>query len=263
MEFLDQKENQLILPSYPQRIISLVPSLTELLFDLGLDNEVIGVTDYCTLPAEKVRHRTRIGSPKQFNFMIIDNLKPDLLIGNKEENYPSGIARLQEKYPVWLSDITSLEDMLQAIIGIGRITNCDENADRINQEVCESLNNLPIFKELKSAYLIWNDPLMVAGGKTFINEMMKKSGFRNIFTEKPRYPVIDLAELARADVILLSSEPFPFSQTDVLSFKQIFIQAKVEIVDAMMFSWYGSHILQSAKYFLKLRDQIDNQTTNL
>jgi len=181
MKFRDQMGNTIVLPEYPKRIISLVPSLTELLFDLGLDREIIGITDYCVLPKDKVKNRVKIGGPKHFDFPVIDALKPDLLIGNMEENYRAGILRLQEKYPVWMSDITTLTDMLEAINGIGAITGCEEKAKWINREISDRMNRLPRFKPLKAAYLIWKDPLMAAGGSTFINGMMEMCGFVNIF----------------------------------------------------------------------------------
>jgi len=259
MKFRDQMGNTIVLPEYPKRIISLVPSLTELLFDLGLDREIIGITDYCVLPKDKVKNRVKIGGPKHFDFPVIDALKPDLLIGNMEENYRAGILRLQEKYPVWMSDITTLTDMLEAINGIGAITGCEEKAKWINREISDRMNRLPRFKPLKAAYLIWKDPLMAAGGSTFINGMMEMCGFVNIFSAHNRYPVIEKGDLASAEIILLSSEPYPFSASDRERFLQEFPQIDVEIVDAMMFSWYGSHILYSADYFAKLRKIIDKK----
>lgn len=261
MEFIDQLDNILILTSYPQRIISLVPSLTELLFDLGLDEEVVGVTDYCVLPSDKVSDRAKIGGPKQFNFQTIDDLKPDLLIGNREENYQSGISRLQEKYPVWMSDIVTLEDMYKMIRGIGAVTGCNTKADEISRKISQSISTLPQFKPLRAAYLIWNDPLMVAAGDTFINEMMYKCGLENIFTGLSRYPAIDPDELAGAEIILLSTEPYPFSEKDIDHFQHKYTGSMVKIVDAAKFSWYGSHILHSADYFIHFRESIDNRQT--
>ena len=169
MKFRDQMGNTIVLPEYPKRIISLVPSLTELLFDLGLDEEIIGITDYCVLPKDKVKNRVKIGGPKQFDFPIIDTLKPDLLIGNMEENYQAGILHLQEKYPVWMSDITTLTDMLEAISGIGAVTGRMDEADRINREISGRMDRLPQFKPLKAAYLIWKDPLMADRKSTRLN----------------------------------------------------------------------------------------------
>ncbi len=257
MKFRDQMGNTIVLPEYPKRIISLVPSLTELLFDLGLDEEIIGVTDFCISPENKVKNRVKIGGPKHFDFQIIDTLKPDLMIGNMEENYQAGILRLQKKYPVWMSDITTLMDMLEAISGIGAVTGRMDEADRINREISGRMDRLPRFKPLKAAYLIWKDPLMAAGGNTFINEMMKRCGFINIFSNLNRYPVIQINELSDAEIIVLSSEPYPFSTSDREYFMQEFPRIDVVIVDATMFSWYGSHILYSADYFTKLRNTLD------
>lgn len=253
MEFLDQLGNTVCLSKYPQRIISLVPSLTELLFDLGLDNEVVGVTLHCLFPEHKVASRVKIGGIKQFDFHAIDNLKPDLLIGNKEENYKEGILRLQDKYPVWMSDIVTIDDALRMIKGVGAIVNRTKHADQLIKEIIVELDTLPIFLPIKVAYLIWNNPYMVAAGGTFINEMLHICGFINIFDHKCRYPQIDMDELTDADVILLSSEPYSFTAKDIDPFRRRFPHHKVLLVDGMMFSWYGSRLKYAPRYLKDLR----------
>jgi len=253
IRFTDQMGNIIQIHEYPRRIISLVPSITELLFDLGLDEEIVGITNYCTLPEDKVRNRTKVGGVKQFNFQVIEDLRPDLIIGNREENYREGIYHLQEKYPVWMSDITTIKEALGMARGVGSIVNRSVAVEDLIRETIEGLDNLPDFPPLKTAYLIWKDPLMAAAGRTFINEMLKKCGFINIFNEKTRYPEIELNELTSANTILLSSEPYPFNDSDVEFFATSFPKSIVKKIDGKIFSWYGSHMRKAPGYFVNLR----------
>lgn len=253
MKFTDQMGNIIQLETFPKRIISLVPSLTELLFDIGLDEEVVGITQHCILPKEKVIHRARIGGIKRFDFKMIDHLKPDLLIGNKEENYRDGIVQLQKKYPVWMSDIYTIEDALEMIINVGELVDRSSNARQMAGEIEVGLKTLPVFPPIKAAFLIWNNPCMVAAGNTFIHEMLHQCGFVNIFEKSNRYPVIDANDLSEAEVILLSSDPYVFSNEEIRVFRERFPSKKVMPVDGMMFSWYGSHLKYAPEYFVELR----------
>ena len=118
----DQTGHSINLTAIPKRIISVVPSQTELLFDIGLDEEVIGITKFCVHPEQWFRTKKRVGGTKQLNIDIINSLKPDLIIANKEENTREEISLLQSKYHVWTSDIGHLNDALCMIYDIGSIT---------------------------------------------------------------------------------------------------------------------------------------------
>ena len=248
--------NTIRLDKYPTRIISLVPSQTELLFDLGLDAEVVGVTRYCLYPHDKTDKRVKIGGTKKFQFEVIDKLQPDLIIGNKEENYPEGIRKLQEKYPVWMSDIATLEDALLMIWGIGDLVNKGENARQIISEIRINIDNLENYSPLNVVYFIWKNPYMVAGGNTFITNMLYKCGLINIFSSIASYPKINLDQIADAELILLSSEPYPFNQQDIEFFKNKYPDLPVLLVDGTMFSWYGSRLKYVAAYYRTLREEI-------
>ncbi len=258
MEVRDQMGYPISLRHYPQRIISLVPSLTELLIDLGSGEEIVGVTDYCILPEQKGTSKIKIGGPKNFNFQIIDDLKPDLIIGNKEENYKEGIRRLQEKYPVWMSDIVTVEDALAMIESVGRLVNRFQQAEKLGKEIRSGFTDLDFTPSWKVAYLIWKDPYMAAGGNTFIHEMLHLGGFINLFENKSRYPQIIPEELEKGEVILLSSEPYPFSSEDVESFRKRYPKQVILRVDGTMFSWYGSRMKLAPAYFYRLREAVEN-----
>ena len=248
--------NTIRMDKYPTRIISLVPSQTELLFDLGLDAEVVGVTRYCLYPHDKTDKRVKIGGTKKFQFEVIDKLQPDLIIGNKEENYPEGIRKLQEKYPVWMSDIATLEDALLMNWGIGDLVNKGENARQIISEIRINIDNLENYSPLNVVYFIWKNPYMVAGGNTFITNMLYKCGLINIFSNIASYPKINLDQIADAELILLSSEPYPFNQQDIEFLKKKYPNLPVLLVDGTMFSWCGSRLKYVAAYYRTLREKI-------
>jgi ABC-type Fe3+-hydroxamate transport system substrate-binding protein len=256
LEFTDQMGHTIKLSEYPERIISLVPSLTELLFDLGLDEEVVGITDYCIFPEEKVSQRTKIGGPKKFNFPVIDELQPDLIIGDKEENYLKGIHRLQEKYPVWISDIVTIDDALHMIRAVGQLVNRGAEAEHLSNTIDAGLRKIPDHPVVKAAYLIWKNPYMAVGSETFIDAMLNRCGLINIFANKTRYPKITVDELEDAQVILLSSEPYSFTGEDIDFFKKRYPTHLVYHVDGTVFSWYGSRLQYAPAYITDLREKL-------
>ncbi|HID52556.1 MAG TPA: cobalamin-binding protein [Anaerolineae bacterium] len=239
------------LPEPPQRIISLVPSQTELLFDLGLDAEIVGVTKFCRHPAAQTQSRQSIGGTKKFRFDIIDQLQPDLILGNKEENYREGIERLAARYPVWMSDIHTLPDALAMIRSVGALTGKPETADQLADQIAAAFANLPrAARPYRAAYLIWQNPLMAAGNDTFIHDILSRMGLENVLAGYGRYPQLtpEQIQAAQPALILLSSEPYPFREKHRQSFTAQFPRAHVELVDGEMFSWYGSRLLPAANY---------------
>ncbi len=257
----DQLDNTIDINFPPRRIISLVPSQTELLFDLGLDEEVVGITRFCIHPKEKVKSKQKIGGTKQFDIEKIKLLSPDLIIGNKEENYQEGIEELQKHFPVWMSDIYTLEDSYNMMREVSRITNCETEGENLIEEIENSFS-----KHLSSdighptcAYFIWRKPYMVAAENTFINHLLKIFGVKNIFENELRYPEINPQILSKLkpDFIFLSSEPYRFTEKHFDEFRSFSPTSKVVIVDGEMFSWYGSRLRFTAKYFKELQRQIE------
>jgi len=238
----------------PKKIVSVVPSQTELLFDLGLSNEILGITKFCIHPKEICQTKTIVGGTKNLNIEKIISLQPDLIIANKEENVKEQIELLSEKIPVWLTDVNNYDEALQMIADLGKITQTSEKANSIKQSIDEQLS-APIFnKKRKAVYLIWKSPFMTIGGDTFIDSMMHKAGFENTFHHLTRYPEIEIENIAKSDCefVLLSSEPYPFSQKHVDEMQASLPNKKIIIVDGEMFSWYGSRMLKSATYFKEI-----------
>lgn len=240
--------------SVPKRIISIVPSQTELLFDLGLDEEVIGVTKFCTHPADKVKRKSKVGGTKSLNIAQIKKLNPDLIIGNKEENEKDQIEELAQNFPVWMSDISDLGDAVEMIRKVGQIVDREEKAIQITSSITTSFDNLNIKSSpLKVAYLIWRKPYIVAGKGTFINDVLKRCGLKNAF-EIDRYPEVFPGQIvdANPDLVFLSSEPYPFTDRHLTEFQALVPDADIQLVDGELFSWYGSRLLQAPEYFKQL-----------
>jgi ABC-type Fe3+-hydroxamate transport system substrate-binding protein len=254
----DQMNRQVEISFPPKRIVSLVPSQTELLYYLGLKDEVVGQTLFCIHPEEMHKTKPRVGGTKQYKFDVIAELKPDLIIGNKEENEREGIEALAKLYPVWMSDIKTLNDALDMMTGIGELVNKKEKALELTTEIKKRFNNFKPTtgnRKLRTAYFIWKGPWMAAGHDTFINEMLTRCSFENVFeNETSRYPEItnDRIKTASPDLILLSSEPYPFKEKHIDELREICPAAKILLVDGELFSWYGSRLLHSAGYFQSL-----------
>ena len=260
--FTDQLNREISINYPPKRIISLVPSQTELLFELGLDKEIVGLTKFCIHPIEKFAERTKIGGTKKLNIELIRELKPDLIIGNKEENQQSQIEALMEDYPVWMSDIYTLEDAKKTITQIGELVDRQPEASYLNHLINAGFNDLQTLAvqngiNKKVAYLIWKKPYMLAGRDTFINNILAINGLSNVINER-RYPEIELNALAelKPDLIFLSSEPYPFKEEHLEEIRQVIPAAKVMLVDGEMFSWYGSRLVKAVQYLFQLQKEL-------
>lgn len=255
---IDQMGREVKLDKLPHRIISLVPSQTELLFDLGLEEEIIGITKFCIHPKDKCKGKRKIGGTKQFDFELIAALRPDLIIGNKEENYKEGIERLSDSFPVWMSDVYDIEDALNMITGIGEITGKNEVAIALANKINKNFGNFTPRINKKALYLIWRNPYMVVGTNTFIHEMMRLCGFENVLKSQERYPAISEEEITalNPEVILLSSEPYPFKEKHIHEFHKMAPKATIMLVDGEMFSWSGSRLQYTPAYFEEINEQL-------
>lgn len=252
----DQLGRTISLPEKPRRIVSLVPSQTELLADLGLEAEVIGITKFCIHPDRWFRSKTRVGGTKQLHLEQLAALQPDLIIANKEENEQQQVEWLMERFPVWTSDIKTLDQACAMITAIGDITGTAEKAKTITTKINTGFAALqPLPTPLRAAYFIWQEPLMCAGADTFISHLMERCNLQNVFTMRDgRYPELTAEALheLRPDVLLLSSEPFPFAEKHRTAWQQQFPDMRVELVDGEYFSWYGSRLVDAPGYFAPL-----------
>jgi ABC-type Fe3+-hydroxamate transport system substrate-binding protein len=244
----------------PQRIISVVPSITELLHYFKLDEETIGITKFCVHPHEWFKSKTKIGGTKNINIEKVIALNPDLIICAKEENTKEEIDALAEKFPVYKTDVRTYNDALEMIKAIGVLTNKTEAALVLIKEIDSSFKNhiAKVSKKLTGIYVIWKNPYMTVGAGTFIHDLMDMIGIENIFKNETRYPIFTIEDIKnlQPDIILLSSEPYPFTENHIEEMKQLFPEAKIMLADGEMFSWYGSRMLLMPKYFAALQNAI-------
>ncbi|WP_426667513.1 ABC transporter substrate-binding protein [Mucilaginibacter sp. McL0603] len=257
--YIDQMNRFVEVQSTPKRIISIVPSQTELLFDLGLNEEIIGITKFCIHPDNQFKQKPKIGGTKTLNIKSIKELQPDLIIGNKEENERDQIEELMQSFPVWMSDITNLADAIDMINTVGELVGKKPEAAELVKSINYGFSQLNIKSHgFKVAYLIWRKPYIIAGKGTFIDDMLQKCGFTNAF-DLDRYPEVFPAQIVEAnpDVVFLSSEPYPFKDRHITEFKALVPQANIQLIDGELFSWYGSRLLQAPGYFNQLIDSLN------
>lgn len=252
--FTDQMGITIQLNELPQRIVSLVPSQTELLFTLGLGNRVVGITKFCIHPDKWYRTKTRVGGPKKLKLDKIKALHPDLIIGNKEENSKDEIEALREIAPVWISDIFSLNDNHTMIREIGKMCGTLEKSEDIIHHIKVNFKTLqPLKEKITVLYLIWKDPFMAVASHTFINHILTKQiGLINAIETQDRYPILDKNQLPKADVVFLSSEPYPFKEKHLEEMQSYFPDSKLILVNGEFFTWYGSRLIEAPTYFKTL-----------
>ena len=257
-------ENSEQLPHPAQRIISLVPSQTSLLHYLGLKDETLGITKFCIHPKHWKKEKQIVGGTKNLRMETIKKLNPDLIIANKEENVKEQIEELACDYNVWVSDVNTVDEALEMIADIGKLTGKEKKAKDLIKEIValkqNFLNKSFVKSKISVAYFIWKDPWMVAASGTYINELLGMAGFTNYFATQERYPVIELSKIQAEDidVIFLSSEPYPFKEKHLEELQLLFPNTNIQLVDGEMFSWYGDHLLKSLPYINSLKEKLVN-----
>jgi ABC-type Fe3+-hydroxamate transport system substrate-binding protein len=254
--FTDFLERHISLKSIPKRIVSLVPSQTELLVDLGLRDQIVGVTKFCVHPKNLRKEKTVVGGTKQVKIQKIKSLKPEIILCNKEENTREIVTELEQIAAVHVSEIKSLDDNNRLIRDYGKLFGVEEKAKElvfiIEEEKSQFQSLISDKSKLKIAYLIWRDPWMAVGRDTFINHLLEVCNFDNVFKDKERYPEIDINNLPELDLVLLSSEPYPFK---TIHLDDIPIpNENIRFVNGEYFSWYGSRMRYAFDYFKDLLD---------
>jgi ABC-type Fe3+-hydroxamate transport system substrate-binding protein len=244
----------------PRRIVSLVPSTTELLCALGLQDALVGVTVYCVEPRDVVREKTRIGGEKNPDLEKIRALDPDLVVANVEENRREDIDHLRAwSIPVWVAYPRTVAEGIGFIGELGELTGAEARARALLRELT------PLHERALSAsarrppvavfYPIWRGPYMTVNGNTYIHDMLRVCGGRNIFADREeRYPTVTLDEVAvlRPEVILLPDEPFRFRRAHVADFEAYpdvpaVRDGRIHLVDGKPFSWHGPRIAEALR----------------
>lgn len=260
MQSIDMMHRNVLIPTRPKRIVSLVPSITETLYELGLEERVVGITKFCIYPNKWFSNKTKIGGTKNVNMKVIDELAPDLIIANREENSQKDIELLSKKYPVWLSDISNFDEGLHAIELLGEICNAEKEAKKILYRIHMAWSEFHKIKQENKTcmYFIWDEPMMCAGTDTYIGDMIERLGLKNCL-EGMRYPELRSSDLPEynPDYIFLSSEPFPFKKEHLKKYQSLFPEAKIVLVDSEAFSWYGIRMRYTPSYFKKLMARLN------
>ncbi|MTG98420.1 MULTISPECIES: ABC transporter substrate-binding protein [Myroides] len=248
----------------PKRIVSLVPSQTETLFDLGLEDEIVGITKFCVHPYHLKATKTKVGGTKKVHLEKIKLLQPDIIIANKEENTLEIVESLKGICPVWVTDVVTLDDNIQMIEDFGNLFNKRTEArkwiDKLNFAQRDFMDFVKDKNSYKAAYFIWREPFMVAGRDTFINELLKLNKFVNVYENREeRYPEIELKKIriqGDPEVVFLSSEPFPFTEEHAFEIGRFTHHGKTVFVDGEMFSWYGTHLYKAFDYFKQIHERL-------
>ncbi len=259
MKFTDQLNRSINLAEIPKRIISLVPSLTELLCDLELETSIVGVTKFCVHPSHLRKQVTVVGGTKKVYVDKVADLYPDIVIANKEENTQEDIEAIEQFCPVYISDIKTPDDTSHLINALGDIFDITPLTDKLKQQLNVAIP-IDIFDGQTVTYLIWNNPYMTIGGDTYIQSILSTIGLRNVFDHLDRYPQITIEDLKATspDYIFLSSEPFPFKDKHIEELAGHLPQTKIVLVDGEAFSWYGTRLLKLGNYFLDLAESVHN-----
>ena len=256
----DQLNRTLTFSTIPKRIVSLVPSQTELLHDLGLEESIVGITKFDIHPAHYLKSKTIVGGTKQVHYDKIKALKPDIILCNKEENTKEMVLELEKIAPVHVSDIFNFEDVFELFKQYGALFDVTDKAEVFEQELKAEILSFEKFIANKPtqriAYFIWRKPWMVAGGNNIINHLLGVNKLDNCFANTPRYPEIQLEELSNQnlDIVLLSSEPYPFAEKHIQEFKIVLPDVKIVLVDGEYFSWYGTRLIKAFNYYKALHN---------
>ncbi|WP_299624630.1 helical backbone metal receptor [uncultured Tenacibaculum sp.] len=263
IEIKDQLNRLISLDKTPKRIISLVPSQTELLYDLGLEDSIVGLTKFCVHPYHLKQTKTIVGGTKNIKIEKIKALNPDIILCNKEENTKEIVEACEGITTVHVSDIFTLDDAIELIEQYGKLFSCRTESQKIIQKLQFKITDFKEFiKDIPSkkvAYFIWRNPWMTAANNTFINHILELNKFENIYKNKERYPEIELKKIrleGDPDLVFLSSEPYPFKEEHAFEIGRCTHHAKTVFVDGELFSWYGSRLLKSFDYFKKLHQRI-------
>ena len=256
MKIVDQLGRSLELPETPLKVISLVPSITEMLYALGV--EPVAQTIFCIHPADKFKDAAKIGGTKKLKISEILDLNPDLVIANKEENLKEEIEPIAQKVPTYISDIGTISEAERMIEDIGLILDCENKASALIKSIRNNRQDRAGFEPRSYLYLIWREPYFVTGSDTFITDMLNEVGLVNAFNED-RYKEISMEDMRRIepDYVFLSSEPYPFKIIHVNELQPMLPDSKVVLIDGEMVSWYGSRIPDGLKYLKEFRANLD------
>jgi len=258
IELIDDLSRTIRFKNHPKRIVCLVPSITETLFALGAGARIAAITDYCIHPEAEVCTKTRIGGTKNFHVDRILGLKPDLVIANAEENRKHQVEKLEEAgLHVFVTFPRNIDGCMKMIADMGVLTGTESAARRILDSIAQARTEALVQASeppLRVLCPIWKDPYMTVNHDTFVDSVIRNCGGQNIFADSAeRYPQFMLEEAARRnpEVVLLPTEPYHFSESDVPEFEKMWSTVpsirdrRVHIVEGELLSWYGPRLARA------------------
>ncbi|HUG37557.1 MAG TPA: cobalamin-binding protein [Candidatus Limnocylindrales bacterium] len=256
--FVDATGHAVHLPAPPRRIVSLVPSITETLFALGLGDAVAGCTIYCTQPAAGVAGKTRVGGEKDPKLDVIRALAPDLVVANVEENVREHVETLRGwDIPVYVVYPRTVAEGIRLVRELGDVTGAVERGTALTAELEDALERVRAGRTgappARVFCPIWRRPYMTINEDTYVHDMLAVCGGANVFAGLPtRYPAVTLAEVAMAmpEVILLPDEPYRFRRAHLADFAPYpevpaVRDGRIHLMDGKLLSWYGPRIAEA------------------
>lgn len=253
MNFFDQLGRVVVMKETPNRIVCLVPSITEFLVEMGLEQKIIGITKFCVHPIHLKKTKEIIGGTKNVQLDKIKQLSPDLIIANKEENTKSDILFLESYFPVWMTNVYDFASAIDMMKGLSKTLGCENICNQLIDKIQKEFKFFQLSDQIKGdsvLYLIWKNPYMSIGHDTYIHSMLKIAGFKSVTEHLSRYPILE--EGYTPDYIFLSSEPYPFKEKDIKELQESYPTSKILLVDGELFSWYGVRMKFFPKYIRQL-----------
>ena len=242
----------------PTRVVSLVPSTTETLFELGVWDKVVGITRYCVHPTSALTEKTIVGGTKQCNINTLIELEPDLVLCNQEENTPDIVHAIEELgVDVYVAFPKTHEDALVDLQNLGSIFGQEKKVDKWTGTFLAKTSDVTP-SPFTYIYLIWRKPWMAVGKDTFIARQLELIGGQNQLSTHPeRYITLDATDLQQANTpLLLSSEPYPFEEKHIQGLMDLGIDRdRIHFIDGEYCSWHGVRMIESIQYLQQWKDQ--------
>jgi ABC-type Fe3+-hydroxamate transport system substrate-binding protein len=260
IEVTDDLGNPFRLKGPAERVVCLVPSITETLFTLGAGKRLVGITSFCIHPADKVRDKPKVGGTKNVDFGTILALEPGLVIANAEENRKHQIERLRAAgIPVFVTFPKTIDGCVKMIRDVAVLTGTEASAVTLLEDIekarLEVRSAAP--KPPPAVFCpIWKNPYMTINFDTFVGGIIREAGGRNVFEDAPgRYPTITLDEVAgrRPEIIILPTEPYRFDKADAAELASLGDRVpavaghRIHIVEGELLSWYGPRVARALR----------------